>query len=480
MKNIIKYIIPAALGIMILGACEDHRSDYLDEFSTVAYFRNGGEQDLSLFLTGEDYVYAIPVCKAGSDLKGTISVEVIPFDDAQMVAYNYVNETDYTLIPSDLFAFKSSRNGNYLGDQSRVVLDFGPDDLTKLVYLEMDVQGVKNLLTSDPSKQYRIGLQVFSNGKISSGINTIVLNPSVSSPTVKVTKSGLDKITPFKSTDNEVTSYSNTLTLGVLENLWNIECEIQVLDNTWLTRYNNSKGTSYELIPEAAYEFPQKKVSFKKGDLVSSAFEVSVNRTKMDMATEYALPFSIKSCSKAEFEIVDEAWVLILRVDPERVIITEDMVTVLDSESSYAGDDGGLAAALDDDETTYWHSPWYGRKLSNPDPVFGCWFDIALNQPLRMVVFEYCTRHNNGNAVPTHIVVGYSDDGTDWTVAGDYATDEMLSAGARTWVTLPVTKMETSHGYLRFGIAGSKENGADLRVANTGSTALAELRLYGI
>lgn len=477
MKDIIKYIIPAALGVMLLGACADHRGDYLDEFSTLAYFRNGGEQDLSLFLTGEDYVYAIPVCKAGSDLKGTISVEVIPFDEAQMAAYNYVNETDYTLLPPDVFAFKVSKDGNYLGDQSRVVLDFGPDELSKSVFLELDVKAVNSLLKANPGLKYRLGLQVFSNGKISAGINTIVLGLDVNSPVVKVTKAGLDKITPFKSSDDEFTKYSNTLTLGVAENLWDIECGIQVMDQAWLTAYNNAGGTDYELLPEAAYSFPVDKVSFKKGELVSSAFEVTVNRTKMDMATEYALPFTVKSCSKEEFEIEKDAWVLIFRLDPDRVIITEDMVKVLDSEDTYSADAGGVPAVLDGDETTYWHSPWYGHSLSDPDELYGCWFDIELAQPLRMVVFEYCTRHNNGNAVPTHIVIGYSDDGINWVKAGDYQTPEMLSAGARTWVTLPVTKMETSHRYFRFGIAESMAG--DLRKAD-GSTALAELRIYGI
>ena len=98
MKKLLKYMLPAVLALLAATACEDHRSDYLEDFQTMVYFRNGGEQSITLYRTGEEGVYKIPVCKSGRNLSGTAEAEVIPFDDAAMAIYNIQQETDYRLV----------------------------------------------------------------------------------------------------------------------------------------------------------------------------------------------------------------------------------------------------------------------------------------------------------------------------------------------------------------------------------------------
>ena len=119
--------------------------------------------------------------------------------------------------------------------------------------------------------------------------------------------------------------------------------------------------------------------------------------------------------------------------------------------------------------------------MSDPDPVYGVYVDIALKSPLKAIVLSYCTRTQNGNGVPTHIVMGVSNNGTDWTVLGEATTDEMASSVAGQCITLPVMKHTTSFRYIRMGIAESVAG--DLRKTySSGSqpwTALAEIELYG-
>ena len=49
------YLLLAGAAVLF-SACEDHRQDHLEDFQTMVYFRNGGEQSLTLFRTGEDEV----------------------------------------------------------------------------------------------------------------------------------------------------------------------------------------------------------------------------------------------------------------------------------------------------------------------------------------------------------------------------------------------------------------------------------------
>ena len=475
MKTICKYLLPA-LAVLLAAACEDHRSDYMEEFQTMVYFRNGGEQSLTLYRTGEDGVYKIPVCKSGRNLSGTATAEVLPFDDAQMAIYNVEKETDFKLISPTYYSFLDE-GGNALPDQSRVTLTFGEDDAFRVFSLRINTVGISALQENDPDGEYVMAFQLFSNDRISEDINLIVLRPAVDIPSLSLVNPGVE-VHKYTSASQMTETYHNTVSLNMEENRWNFTYKMTVMDAAWLTSYNNVNGTSYELLPESAWTLPKEVFTFVPGE-TEVGFDVVINREGMDMLREYALPIVLTDCSKEEFDIDQTASVYLLnvRLDPDQITLTADMVSV----SADQGNDGTGAPALVDGNTlTYWHSPW-GFYVSDPDPVYGVYVDIALKSPLKAIVLSYCTRTQNGNGVPTHIVMGVSNNGTDWTVLGEAATDEMASSVAGQWITLPVMKHTSSFRYIRMGIAESVAG--DLRKSySSGSqpwTALAEIELYG-
>ena len=157
MKKLLKYMLPAVLALLAVAACEDHRSDYLEDFQTMVYFRNGGEQSLTLYRTGEEGVYSIPVCKSGRNLQGEATAEIIPFDEAAMALYNVQKEADYRLIPASLFKFVDE-GGSPLSDQSKVKLNFGPDDAYKVVSIRMNTVEISQLKAEQQLKRYRLYL----------------------------------------------------------------------------------------------------------------------------------------------------------------------------------------------------------------------------------------------------------------------------------------------------------------------------------
>ena len=473
--HLLTYILLLAGCAALLSSCEDHRSDYMEDFQTVVYFRNGGEQSLTLYRTGEDGLYRIPVCKSGRNLSGTATAVVIPFDEAQMAMYNISNESSYTLIPQNLYSFVDEGR-TPLADQSKVDLEFGPSDPYKVVYLNIKTVELSALREANPESEYVLGLQVFADRNVSSDINLIVLKPDIEIPYLSIVNSGVESHN-YTSASPMSETYHNTVTLNMEDNDWDFTCSIAPAGAAWLEDYNKANGRSYSLLPSSAYSLSDTELKFSKGELEAS-FDVVVNRESMDMLTEYALPIIITGCSKSEFSIDpgNNAFILNLRLDPDQITLTEDMVSVSHNQS---GDGDGAPALVDGKESSFWHSPW-SAAVSDPDPVFGVYADIALKSPLKAIVLSYCTRTTNANGVPVHVVIGVSNDGTSWTVidGGDVATEEMATATTGQWITLPVMKHSTTFRYIRFGIAESVAG--DLRVPGTTAfTALAEIQLFG-
>jgi len=473
-------LIFLAAAPMLSVSCTDHRDDYMEDFQTMVYFRNGGEQELTLYQTGENGFYAVPVCKAGRDLEGTAKAIVMPFDEAQMAMYNVKYETEYTLIPADYFRF-TDVDRTPLAEQNRVELKFSSKDPYLLVYLSLDTKKLATLFESHPDNEYVLGLQVFADENVSEEINLIVLKPGIEVPYLAMLTPGVESYRYTGESPDDPTYPNNKVTLNLDENHWDFTCSLTTGDQAWLTAYNHENGKDYSLLPKAAFKLSTTELTFKEGDLEAS-FDITIyRRNGLEMLTEYALPILLSGCSKEEFRI-DESknlYMLIVRVDPDQIELSSDMVKVSHSESSYAGDAGGAAALVDGKETTHWHTPWTS-EVKDPDPVYGMYIDIALKSELKTIVFEYFTRYSNDNGKPLHVVVGGSKDGNSWTIleGGDAATTEMASAGAGEWVSLPVMKGTTSFKYVRLGIAESASG--DLRVPASGAfTALGEIRLYG-
>ena len=458
----------------LLGACTDHREDNLEEFQTMVYFRNGGEQSLTLYRTGVDGFYKVPVCKSGHNVNGKATAIVMPFDEAQMAMYNIQNETSYTLIPATCFSF-ADENRNALADQSKVDLTFGSKDAYQVVYLNLKTVDISALKTANPDKEYVLGLQVFADQNVSDDINVILLKPDIEIPMLSLVSPGVETHN-YTSSSPAAETYHNVLSLNMDENLWDFTCTLEAADAAWLAQYNYDNGKNFELLPAEAYTLSTTALEFKKGQL-DAEFDVEIRRESMDMLTEYALPIVVTDCSKSEFAI-DEAksvFVLNVRLDPDQITLTQDMVEV---SANHAGDGTGAPALVDNNVTTYWHSPWSG-SVNNADPVYGIYVDITLKTSLRAIVMSYCTRSQNNNGCPTHIVVGVSNDKTTWTKIGDVQDPEMPKTTA-TWFTLPVMKHTESFKYIRFGIAESVAG--DLTVNYPSSpawTALSELVLYG-
>ncbi|MDE5890998.1 MAG: DUF1735 domain-containing protein [Bacteroidales bacterium] len=442
-----------------LPGCDDSWNEYMEDYQTLFYFRNGGEQSITLFKIGEDTVYDIPVCKGGRDIAGTGTVRISVMEQAQIDIYNMSNETNYVQLPSDYYSFLTDTE-----------FTFSPDDSYKVASVQMKTDEISELQQAASGQTYILALQLYSDGTVSPGINTILICPSIDIVLVSLATSGIESYAYTSDSPTE-NVYSNSVSINT-DNRWDFSCGLEVCEESWLEAYNEENMTSYVMLPEGSYSIPQ-SVDFKSGSR-SSAFNVTVNRSSMSLLTEYVLPIRLAECTKTQFEINEDQsiYMLNVRLDPDQIALDESMFSSPYTESTYV--DGGGLPALCDGTVDYWHGNY--SKVLDGDPVYGNYIDIALNEELSDIVLKYQVRSTNGNFAPVHIVIGVSVDGENWTAIGEVS--DGLSRVAGDWNTLPPFHSDTAFKYIRFGCAESAA-GVLTGSCNGISFALSELELYG-
>lgn len=457
------YAMVCAASLTMLWSCEDNRSQYLDEYDTMVYFRNGGEQTITLYSVGNNARYLIPVCKGGSDLDATATASIVVMDQAQLDIYNLANGTHFMQLPDDCYEFLTATE-----------FTFQTSDQYQVAEVELKTDRIREQQESaDDGQQYVLALQVYSPEKVSSDINRLILMPEVDVPVVTFGVPGEDLYiyTPESPDDNIVTS---TLTINMPASSveWDFNCTVEALGQDWLDAYNAENGTDYALLNPDRLTLPE-TINFSAGS-AQAPFEVVINRNGFSPFEYFAAPIRLTSCSKPELQVDQDAvYLIVVRLEPtlEAVSLTESM---LSSPYTMSGDGDGIPALIDNNTETYWHSIW-SSDCPDGDETYGVYIDVALNSPLNVISFTYCTRHNNNNAVPKTVRIGVSNDGENWEMIGEVNSD--LPTGTAEWATLPTFYRDESFKYVRFGVTVSALG--DLIKDAINSTALSELKLEG-
>jgi len=456
-------LLCGACGCMFAG-CEDSREEYLDEFQTRFYFRNSGEQSITLFKVGENTIYEIPVCKSGHNQYGTGKVTVSVMDQEQLDIYNLSNYTTYKQLPSDYFKFLTERE-----------FYFESDDSYKVVRVEMQTDRISELQESDPDNDYVLALQVHADGdhSLSPDVNMLFISPNIDIVRVTLNTPGLVSKTYTSSSPVKDDKISNSVRVNI-DNRWDFTCGLGVYDQDWLDAYNATNGTSFALLPSEWCEFPS-SVAFAPGSS-SSNFNVTIDRSDMELLKDYLLPIHVTNCSKEQF-VIDEKqseYLVNVRLDPDQIALNESIIS---SPYTHSGNDGqGIPGLCDGNTDTYWQSEW-GKDVTC-DATYGIYFDFVLPEPLSAVVVKYCTRNSSYvSNIPQGVVVGVSNDGENWTVIG--RVSEGLPMTEATWFTCPPFYSTTTFKYVRFGVVSTPLNPELCGKTGGISTNLGEIELYG-
>ncbi len=173
-------------------------------------------------------------------------------------------------------------------------------------------------------------------------------------------------------------------------------------------------------------------------------------------------------------------------VDLPPIALSSSMLTV-STDATYNGgttyDGNGYASLVDGKLSTYWHTAYDSQAgddydWANLDSVYGAYIDIALDSALKTFRLEYTTRPDGDNSSPRAIIFAVSNDRTTWnqvqTVEEDY-----MNVGRGQTIILPKLVATDAFTYLRVGIIKSGPTPSILTDSKGGSTAIAEIKLYG-
>lgn len=178
-KNILLVSFVSAF-LLTQTACEDGKDEFLDDFSTILYFRNSGEIPVSVYNTGEDANYQVVINKGGSELNAVTEVSIGTMDDAALAIYNAEQGVKYKAIPTTCYELNGDRK-----------FTFAANELYKTMDITLKTELIDGLPALNTGEEYVLPLQLEnSQDSINSKLGKVFIKPNVQTPTVFFSKSG--------------------------------------------------------------------------------------------------------------------------------------------------------------------------------------------------------------------------------------------------------------------------------------------------
>lgn len=426
-KNILFVSLLAGL-FLTYTACDDNLDEYLSDFSTILYFLNSNEQDITLYKTGEDTKVKATINKAGSDLSTSASAKVNLMDDSQLAIYNAENLTDYKLLPANCYELQANSTFDFNGNKDtykQFEITFKTSEIDKL----------------ENKENYVLGLGLTSTDSVNSKKNIVLYKPKVIVPTVYFSKPGFNyNVLP----DDGLGQKKYTVPVEMmLTNKWNFTCDVEILESL-VDDYNQENGEEYLVLPAESYSLANEGViSFTSDNSsVTRDLDFTLNYSNLKYG-EYILPLFLADCSKEEF-IVDPVqntslFAISYRPNLQNIPLTIDML----SSNAAEPNEGPLEDLIDGNLDTYFHSRWSGGGLTDRDHHI----QVDLKQDLQIFTFYYTVRHNNSNKAPKKIIVDVSKDGVTYTTLTTITKG--LPTTTRGEYTSPLIQAEEPFRHLR-------------------------------
>lgn len=207
-----------------------------------------------------------------------------------------------------------------------------------------------------------------------------------------------------------------------------------------VAEYNAAKGTNYPVLPVAAYVVAP-SAEIKAGQVESTPITITVNsKGNIEPFIEYLLPVSIVSAEGLATDHCCQTVYFLFRgaMDASNMELLDRTgwtVPGASSEEPKEGDWGnsGLKeACIDGSINTFWSTAW---EQSHPQPPHWITFDLGQSTAIQGFAIQ---ARKEGNDGPKVVKFEVSDDGQNWTNAGEFK--DIPAAGEyRTFLPQAVT-----------------------------------------
>ena len=179
--------------------------------------------------------------------------------------------------------------------------------------VQVDIDKIAQELgyTSD----YVIPFKILSTNPTMAAVDeksNVIIALNVLKPTLKFLTDEVSDTWYSHHYDN--TDFTFDVTIGCdFVNESDIEIELAV-DPAFIDKYNDSKGDVTEIMPEDAYTFPNKKLTLKAGENEVKT-TLTIDGKNLKNWHSYAIPITVKSVSKYQFEETVQTVYAIYRPD---------------------------------------------------------------------------------------------------------------------------------------------------------------------
>lgn len=466
MKRYIFKVIALCLTLVPFGSCDDGCEDYLDQYESILYFKNDGEQHITIYDTSDEVSCEFTVIRAGYNSKKNSTVDVSVLDVVNLQIYNAENDMDYKMLPDDCFKLETE------------TLVFDSSDDHKMVKVLFNIDKIKTLGDAN----YTLPLVLNNaNDDINIDKRQIFIVPDIVTPYLYFEKSGYQ---PYKVEEGGEMSFDITIPVGMpMANSWDFDCTLKVTPEL-LTEYNEANQTDFELLPENCYTL-NPKVSFISGKNVSNA-TIKINIADDLKFGKYILPVEMTECSMSTFTIQEgtnrylAAIVYQKRIDVtelKEIKLTESMI----SSNARTEDFEPLAVRtqliniIDGNINTSFHSYWAFHGFPSDFSELP-YIQVELPHVYSGFKFSYTTRtaadgSNDGNGNPQELNIYTSEDGTNFNLLNTLNDELPLSEMGATYesdIMLPTSGL---FRYLRIESTHAREAGLN-------AMAIAELNLW--
>lgn len=341
MKKYLSILLPGIVLSAVFLSCSEEsvQSLFDDKYDQILYIKDGGNKNITLYLTGENASYAFRVCKGGVDAKKSAQASIV------VRSQDNIDEEygagSYKVLPENTYKIENSQ------------LELSADDEGKIVNVQLQNDNISKLSQQDAKTRWILPLLLTSN---SDSVNaernqyTIVID-DVTTPQLCFKKTGVDTL--FHNF-NKPLNLSVPLGIDGIENQWTVDATIGI-DNQLLNTYNQTHGTNYQL--PAQYEVPEKVT------LTSDKQEASVNATITSFGSQtegyVMLPLRIKSVSSLSVSPQKSSYAALVKLVGTQFDRSGWSATACSQQAHQGSEqDGSAANAIDGDLSTHWHYKW--------------------------------------------------------------------------------------------------------------------------
>lgn len=446
MRKSIVYIALCTLAFVQVS-CEDNREQYLDDYSTILYFRDSGEIEYPINKPEETADYTISVVKAGSDKGAVTAVDMKLMDEGLLAEYNESNGTHYKVLPSACYTMETGK------------LAFNAADMYKRINVSFITETVNALQEEEGIDNYVVPLVLCNSAdSINAGKKYVFIKPEVVTPLVSFEKTGY-VMNSFSEKSNPIVDLKLPLLLSI-KSKWSFDCYTEV-DEELLETYNREQGVNFMLLPPDLYTMNEGGIvkMTPEGD---NRLNITVNREGLNYGN-YVLPLSLTDVSLKTIEPDPAKSACLLGVSYVPDIDNLQPVHLTESMISYHPNsicEGSVAELIDGNPGTYFHSDY---SVGKPLPH---WLQFVLPGECSAFRFEYITRNAGPHVVPHKISLYGSADGVEFRKIVVLSSELPFEVG-KTY-TSPVLVTGENIKHIRLSVDESP----------SGSFAMAEFKLW--